>query len=107
MLAFYRALLMVKSEAHQRQGGAVTNFDQILPTPQSDLAQRTLKDPYIFDFLTLEEPFHERELETRDSPSGEIPARTGPPCRVRDYAGRGSQGDATFGESRGSFTTLG
>jgi hypothetical protein len=23
-----------------------------------------LKDPYIFDFLTLEEPFHERELET-------------------------------------------
>jgi predicted nuclease of restriction endonuclease-like (RecB) superfamily len=21
-------------------------------------------DPYIFDFLTLEEPFHERELET-------------------------------------------
>ena len=26
--------------------------------------QQTLKDPYIFDFLTLEEPFHERELET-------------------------------------------
>lgn len=23
-----------------------------------------MKDPYIFDFLTLEEPFHERELET-------------------------------------------
>ena len=23
-----------------------------------------LKDPFIFDFLTLEEPFHERELET-------------------------------------------
>lgn len=23
-----------------------------------------LKDPYLFDFLTLEEPFHERELET-------------------------------------------
>ena len=26
--------------------------------------QQTLKDPYLFDFLTLEEPFHERELET-------------------------------------------
>lgn len=26
--------------------------------------QQTLKDPYIFDFLTLDEPFHERELET-------------------------------------------
>jgi hypothetical protein len=26
--------------------------------------QQTLKDPYLFDFLTLSEPFHERELET-------------------------------------------
>ncbi len=37
---------------------------QLLPAPQSDLAQQTLKDPYIFDFLTLKEPFHEREFET-------------------------------------------
>jgi predicted nuclease of restriction endonuclease-like (RecB) superfamily len=57
-------LLIVKSEAHQRHGRAVTNFEQILPTPQSDLARQTPKDPYIFDFLTIEEPFHERELET-------------------------------------------
>jgi hypothetical protein len=28
------------------------------------LVQQVLKDPYVFDFLTLEEPFHERELET-------------------------------------------
>jgi predicted nuclease of restriction endonuclease-like (RecB) superfamily len=56
--------LMIQSDAHKRQGGAVTNFDQILPAPQSDLAQQTLKDPYVFDFLTLDEPFHERELET-------------------------------------------
>lgn len=34
-----------------------------MPAPQSDLARQTLKDPYIFDFLTLEEPFHESELE--------------------------------------------
>jgi len=33
------------------------------PGPQG-LAQQTLKDPYIFDFLTLTEPFQERELET-------------------------------------------
>jgi predicted nuclease of restriction endonuclease-like (RecB) superfamily len=45
-------------------GGAATNFGQILPAPQSDLAQQTLKDPYIFDFITLDEPFRERELET-------------------------------------------
>lgn len=28
------------------------------------MAQQTLKDPYIIDFLTLTEPFQERELET-------------------------------------------
>lgn len=57
-------LAMIQSEAHRRQGRAITNFEQRLPAPQSDLARQTLKDPYIFDFLTLEEPFHERELET-------------------------------------------
>lgn len=57
-------LAMIQSEAHRRQGKAITNFDRLLPPPQSDLVRQTLKDPYIFDFLTLEEPFHERELET-------------------------------------------
>lgn len=56
--------LMIKSQVHARQGSAVTNFDQRLPAPQSDLAQQTLKDPYVFDFLTLTKPFRERELET-------------------------------------------
>ena len=57
-------LAMIQSEAHARQGQAITNFERVLPAPQSDLVQQTLKDPYIFDFLTLQEPFHERELET-------------------------------------------
>lgn len=57
-------LAMIQSQAHRRQGKAITNFDRLLPPPQSDLARQTLKDPYIFDFLTLDEPFHERELET-------------------------------------------
>lgn len=56
--------LMIESDAHRRTGKAVSNFGQQLPSPQSDLVQQTLKDPYIFDFLTIEEPFHERELET-------------------------------------------
>ncbi len=56
--------LMIDSNAHQRQGQAITNFETRLPSPQSDLAQQTLKDPYIFDFLTLDQPFRERELET-------------------------------------------
>ena len=56
--------LMIESDAHRRTGKAVNNFEQRLPAPQSDLVQQTLKDPYIFDFLTLAEPFQERELET-------------------------------------------
>ncbi|MGO8749588.1 MAG: PDDEXK nuclease domain-containing protein [Thermoguttaceae bacterium] len=57
-------LMMIQSEAHLRQGKALSNFERLLAAPQSDLVQQTLKDPYIFDFLTLEEPFRERELET-------------------------------------------
>jgi predicted nuclease of restriction endonuclease-like (RecB) superfamily len=56
--------MAVEADAYRRRGGAVTNFDRSLPAPQSDLAQQTLKDPYIFDFITLDKPFHERELET-------------------------------------------
>ena len=54
----------IDAHAHARHGKAASNFAALLPTPQSDLAQQTLKDPYIFDFLTLTEPFQERELET-------------------------------------------
>jgi predicted nuclease of restriction endonuclease-like (RecB) superfamily len=57
--------LMIKSDAHLRHGKAVSNFSLTLPDPQSDLARQSLKDPYIFDFLTIAEPFNERELETQ------------------------------------------
>lgn len=56
--------LMINGRAHERQGKAITNFADRLPPVQSDLAQQILKDPYLFDFLTLQEPFHEREMET-------------------------------------------
>jgi len=55
---------MIKTELHKRQGNISHNFDITLAKPQSDLVKQTLKDPYIFDFLTLTEPFLERELET-------------------------------------------
>ena len=54
----------IKNNAYIRQGKASTNFSTHLPASQSALAEETLKNPYLFDFLTLEEPFHERELET-------------------------------------------
>jgi predicted nuclease of restriction endonuclease-like (RecB) superfamily len=55
--------LQIKSNLYQRQGGSLTNFEQKLPSPQSDLAQQALKDPYIFDFLSLTEKYQEKELE--------------------------------------------
>jgi predicted nuclease of restriction endonuclease-like (RecB) superfamily len=41
----------------------LTNFAATLPPLQSDLAEKTLKDPYIFDFLTLGNEVHKREIE--------------------------------------------
>lgn len=57
-------MMQIETAAHTRQGKVTSNFVRRLPPPQSDLVQQALKDPYLFDFLTLEEPFHERELET-------------------------------------------
>jgi len=55
--------VQIESRLHVRQGKALTNFDRTLPPERSDLAQQTLKDPYVFDFLTLGEDARERELE--------------------------------------------
>lgn len=53
----------IKNRLHERQGKAVTNFAVRLPAPTSALAQETLKDPYLFDFLSLGEDAQEREIE--------------------------------------------
>ncbi len=55
--------MQIESGLYQRQGKAITNFVATLPSPQSDLAQESLKDPYLFDFLTLHEDAVERDLE--------------------------------------------
>lgn len=55
--------LQIKSNLYERQGKAVSNFSLTLPDPLSDLAQQTLKDPYIFDFISLTKPFVERDIE--------------------------------------------
>ena len=56
--------MQIDTQAHARHGQAPNNFATRLPVPQSDLARQAFKDPYIFDFLTLDASFHERELET-------------------------------------------
>lgn len=60
-----RAVLshQIETELHRRQNKAVTNFKEKLPKFQSDLAQNKLKDPYIFDFLSIGDHAHEREVE--------------------------------------------
>lgn len=54
----------IDGDSHRRTGRAASNFALRLPATDSAMVQQTLKDPYLFDFLTLQEPFHERELET-------------------------------------------
>jgi len=60
-----RAVLshQIDNKLYEREGKALTNFSSVLPTPQSDLARQTLKDPYVFDFLCLREKYNEKELE--------------------------------------------
>jgi predicted nuclease of restriction endonuclease-like (RecB) superfamily len=62
-----RAVLthQMESGLHQREGSAITNFSETLPPIQSDLAQQTLKDPYLFDFLALSANYNERDLENQ------------------------------------------
>jgi predicted nuclease of restriction endonuclease-like (RecB) superfamily len=55
---------MIKGSWHNRQGILTSNFKSTLTDLQSNSAQQMLKDPYVFDFLTITEPFNERELET-------------------------------------------
>lgn len=60
-----RAVLVhqIESQLLEREGAAVSNFSTNLPEPQSELAQQTLKDPYIFDFLSLGDEAKERDIE--------------------------------------------
>jgi len=55
----------IESDLYGRQATAVktTNFPESLPSPQSELVEQAIKDPYIFDFITIEKDVRERDLE--------------------------------------------
>jgi len=55
--------MQIETGLLKRQGAALNNFEEQLPQAQSDLARESLKDPYRFDFLTLGEKAHERDIE--------------------------------------------
>ena len=56
-------VMQIESNLYKRQGEGVNNFDKRLPNLQSDLAHNMTKDPYIFDFLSISDDAHEREIE--------------------------------------------
>ncbi len=60
-----RAVLLnfLDTDLYDRQGKAISNFDKVLPSVQSDLAQEMTKDPYNFDFLTIRKNYDEKELK--------------------------------------------
>lgn len=53
----------IESNLYERNGKALTNFENTLPPLQSDLAKEITKDPYNFDFISLTQDYQEKELE--------------------------------------------
>jgi len=54
----------IETRRLERSGQAITNFVERLPKPGSDLAQQSLKDPYLFDFLDIGNEADERAIES-------------------------------------------
>lgn len=55
--------LQLKQQLFERTGKSINNFDKTLNLNQAQLVHQILKDPYNFDFLTLESKVHELEIE--------------------------------------------
>ena len=55
----------IEYKLYERQAisGKTTNYRKRLPKPQNELAEQTLKDPYIFDFIEFRKNMAERQIE--------------------------------------------
>ena len=53
----------IEQRLYESQGTLPNNFDLTLPTDQSVMVKTILKDPYIFDFLSLGHEAKERDIE--------------------------------------------
>ncbi|MBB3696678.1 DUF1016 family protein [Flammeovirga yaeyamensis] len=53
----------IEENFHDKIGLSSNNFQNTLPEDQSKLAQETLKDPYNFDFLGLQDHAYEKAIE--------------------------------------------
>ena len=52
-----------KADYYHTSGGAITNFGEKLPAPQSKLAQAITKETYDFGFISLPDDYEEEQLE--------------------------------------------
>lgn len=55
--------IQITKKHFEKVGKVIHNFGNTLPAPQSKLVEQTLKDPYNFDFLGLENDALERAIE--------------------------------------------
>ena len=55
----------IESSLYERQviADKISNFENRLASPQSELAVQTMKDPYVFDFIPFREDMVERDIE--------------------------------------------
>ncbi len=99
-------MLMIDSQAHQRQGVGASNFGVRLLAPQSELVAQALKDPYVFDFLTLEGAVPRARAGNRPGAApGEVPARTRPGLRLHGTAVPGGNDVRDHAETASTIIT--
>ncbi len=57
--------MQINGKVYERQALAekITNFDLTLPSIQSDLATQTMKDPYLFGFISIKGKVKELQIE--------------------------------------------
>ena len=60
-----RSMLLnyIGTDLYERQGKALTNFQNTLPEETSELAQELTKDPYNFAFTGITKPYNEKLLK--------------------------------------------
>lgn len=53
----------IENNYHLRIGNGFNNFNKFLPEQVNSSANDIIKDPYVFDFLTLTDSYNERDIE--------------------------------------------
>ena len=53
----------IATRLHEREGAAITNFEQALQDGDAEAVQRIVRDPVVLDFVQLADGAKERDLE--------------------------------------------